>query len=47
MTAPRQSGRPAPEALDEAGKRAVVANCAVARELACWCWALGCMVEAA
>lgn len=34
-------------ALDEAGKRAVVANCAVARELACWCWALGCMVEAA
>ena len=35
------------KALDEAGKRAVVANCAVARELACWCWALGCMVEAA
>ena len=24
-----------------------MANCAVARELACWCWALGCMVEAA
>ena len=35
------------KALDEAGKRAVVANCAVARELACWCWALGRMVEAA
>ena len=35
------------KALDEAGKRAVVANCAVARELARWCWAPGCMVEAA
>ena len=35
------------KALDEAGKRAVVANCAVARELACWCWALGRMTGAA
>ena len=35
------------KALDDAGKRGVVANCAVARELACWCWALGRMVEAA
>lgn len=35
------------KALDEAGKKSVVANMAVARELACWCWAVGCMVEAA
>ena len=35
------------KALDEAGKKSVVANMAIARELACWCWALGCMVEAA
>lgn len=34
-------------AMAEAGKRSVVANCATARELACWCWAIGCMVEAA
>lgn len=35
------------EALDGARKKPVVANCAIARELACWCWAIGCMVEAA
>ena len=35
------------DALDAAGKKPVVANVAIARELACWCWALGCMVEAA
>ena len=23
------------------------ANVATARELACWCWAIGCMVESA
>ena len=34
-------------ALVGAGKRPVVANCAVARELGCWCWAIGTMVEAA
>lgn len=34
-------------ALAESGKKAVVANCAIARELACWCWAVGCMVESA
>ena len=34
-------------ALIEAGKKSVVANCATARELACWAWAIGCMVEAA
>ena len=28
-----------------AGKRPCVANCATARELACWCWAIGRMVE--
>lgn len=28
-------------------KRPVVANVATARELACWCWALGCMSEGA
>lgn len=33
------------KALDDAGKRPVVANMAVARELACWCWAVGRMVE--
>ena len=33
--------------LDDAGKRPVVANMAVARELACWCWAVGRMVESA
>lgn len=27
------------------GKRPVVANCATARELACWMWAIGCMCE--
>lgn len=27
------------------GKRPVVANCATARELACWMWALGYMCE--
>lgn len=35
------------KALDDAGKRPVVANMAVARELACWCWAVGRMVESA
>ena len=35
------------DALEGAGKKPVVANVATARELACWCWALGCMVEAA
>lgn len=34
------------EAMSEAGKRPVVANCATARELACWVWAIGGMVEA-
>ena len=34
-------------ALLEAGKKSVVANCATARELACWAWAIGRMVEAA
>lgn len=32
-------------ALDEAGKQSSVANVAVARELACWCWAVGRMAE--
>lgn len=31
----------------DGGKKSVVANCATARELACWIWAIGCMVEAA
>lgn len=31
--------------LHRAGKRPTVANCATARELACWMWALGCMCE--
>ena len=35
------------KALDNAGKRPVVANMAIARELACWCWAVGRMVESA
>ena len=34
------------EAMAEAGKRPAVANCATARELACWVWAVGAMVEA-
>jgi transposase len=34
-------------ALLGAGKKPVVANCATARELACWAWAIGRMVEAA
>ena len=34
-------------ALDEAGKQSSVANVAVARELACWCWAVGRMAEGA
>ena len=33
-------------ALDEAGKQSSVANVAIARELACWCWAVGRMAEA-
>ena len=35
------------KALGDAGKRPVVANMAVARELACWCWAVGRLVESA
>lgn len=31
--------------IHELRKRPVVANVATARELACWCWALGCMSE--
>lgn len=27
------------------GKKPVVANCATARELACWVWSIGCMAE--
>ena len=34
-------------ALLDGGRKSVVANCATARELACWAWALGCMVESA
>lgn len=34
-------------ALLDGGRKAIVANCATARELACWAWALGCMVESA
>ena len=33
-------------ATDAAGKQSSVANVAIARELACWCWAVGNMVEA-
>ena len=33
------------EAMAGAGKRPTVANCATARELACWVWAIGRMVE--
>ena len=32
-------------ALSKAGKKPVVANCATARELAGWVWAIGCMCE--
>lgn len=31
--------------MSAAGKRPCVANCATARELACWCWAIGLMAE--
>ena len=31
--------------FSQMGKRAVVANVATARELACWVWAIGCMCE--
>ncbi|GHT77900.1 IS110 family transposase [Actinomycetota bacterium] len=31
--------------LHTKGKKPVVANCATARELACWVWAIGCMSE--
>ena len=34
-------------AMDDAGKQSSVANVAVARELACWCWAVGRMAEGA
>ena len=34
------------EAMAGAGKRPAVANCATARELACWVWAVGAMAEA-
>lgn len=33
-------------AMDAAGKQPSVANVAIARELACWCWAVGRMAEA-
>ena len=33
------------EALRAAGKRPCVANVAVARELACWVWEIGCRAE--
>ena len=33
--------------MDDAGKQSSVANVAVARELACWCWAVGRMAEGA
>lgn len=32
-------------AMDAAGKQSSVANVAIARELACWCWAVGRMAE--
>ena len=32
-------------ALQEAGKRPCVANVAIARELACWVWEVGCRAE--
>ena len=35
------------EALAAAGKSACKANAAVARELACWVWAVGLMAEEA
>ena len=35
------------KAIDDAGKRPVLANMAIARKLACWCWAVGRMVESA
>lgn len=31
--------------MRERGKKPCVANCATARELACWVWAVGCMAE--
>lgn len=34
-------------AMDDAGKQSSAANVAVARELACWCWAVGRMAEGA
>ena len=34
-------------AMDAAGKQSSVANVAIARELACWCWAVGRMAEEA
>ena len=34
------------EAMAAAGKRPVVANCATAREMACWVWAIGRMASA-
>lgn len=33
-------------AMEGAGKRPVVANCATAREMACWAWAIGRMASA-
>lgn len=33
------------EALSAAGKNACKANAAVARELACWVWEIGCRAE--
>lgn len=34
-------------AMDAAGKQSSLANVAIARELACWCWAVGRMAEEA
>ncbi|MBM6779920.1 transposase, partial [Collinsella tanakaei] len=34
------------EAMEAAGKRPVVANCATAREMACWVWAIAGMATA-
>ena len=34
-------------AMDAAGKQSSVASVAIARELACWCWAVGRMAEKA
>ncbi|EGX69596.1 hypothetical protein HMPREF9452_01656, partial [Collinsella tanakaei YIT 12063] len=33
------------DAMSQAGKRPCVANCATAREMACWVWAIALMVR--